>query len=144
MRFARSMVVILGVVLVGACGSSGAKGSPSATPTTQRPVVQIDATDNGKTVGLAPGQRLELVLDNTYWQIAGSAAPSVVREVGQPITTPQISGCIPGGGCGTVRASYVGIAPGTTDITASRTTCGEARRCTGSDGSFRVTVVVGG
>jgi len=136
------MVVILSAALVGACGSSGAKSSTTTTSATQRTVVQVNATDNDKTVAVASGQRLELILDNTYWQIAGSSAPSVVRAVGQPITTPQISGCIAGGGCGTVRASYIGVAPGTADITASRTTCGEAMRCTGTNGSFRVTVLV--
>jgi hypothetical protein len=144
MRAARSTVVILGAVLISACSSSGAKSSPSATTTKQRSVVRVTTADNGQTVDLAPGQELDLALDNTYWQIAQSAAPTIVREVGRPVTTPNISGCVPGGGCGTVRANYIGIAPGTADITASRTTCGEARPCTGSDGSYRVTVVVAG
>jgi hypothetical protein len=41
-----------------------------------------------------------------------------------------------------VRTSFLALAPGTAVITASRTTCGEALRCTASQRHFSVTIVV--
>jgi hypothetical protein len=49
---------------------------------------------------------------------------------------------VPGQGCGTVTAVFAAIAPGSARLTASRISCGEALRCTGSDGVYVLTVTV--
>ena len=60
----------------------------------------------------------------------------------KPLTSPQLKGCVPGEGCGTVTALYDAVAPGRADVNAKRTSCGEAMSCTGNLGFYRVTVVV--
>jgi hypothetical protein len=93
-------------------------------------------------------ERLELRdvdLGSAQAQVGDSSDPAVVALVSGPTTSAAAMGtCVPGGGCGTVTAAFRALAPGRATITASRTTCGEAMRCTGTDGAWEVTVVVGG
>jgi hypothetical protein len=79
---------------------------------------------------------------STFWTVRGSRNPNVLRQDGEPVVAPNLAGCVPGQGCGTVTASFVAVARGLARVVAKRTTCGEALRCTGSAGSYRVTVVV--
>jgi len=53
-----------------------------------------------------------------------------------------MQGCVPGGGCGTVTARYSAISGGTAQVAAHRDSCGEAMRCQGTNGDWRITVVV--
>jgi hypothetical protein len=48
---------------------------------------------------------------------------------------------VPGTGCGTIRADYRVAEAGSTQLSAARTVCGEAMRCTGRNGRWAVTVV---
>ncbi len=135
-----------------ACGSpastnSGAGGTPHAPGQTGQPSAATSVTvtddDKGRTVTIAKGGRLTVVLGSLYWTFEGSSAPSVLRPSGQPVIKPG-SGCPPGGGCGTVALSFDAVAAGRSEVTASRSSCGEARSCTGDQGAFRITVVVTG
>jgi hypothetical protein len=131
-----------------ACGglssTSLSTSRPSAPTPSPRVAVTIAASDaeNGRTIIVRVGDRVSIVLDSTYWSFAGSSNMGVMAPAGRPSVSPKPSGCVPGGGCGTDTAAFVAIAPGTAQISASRTTCGEALRCTGAAGRYRLTVEV--
>ena len=67
----------------------------------------------------------------------------MLRPQGDPAYAPA-PGCVPGGGCGTVTATYGAVHAGRVTVTANRTSCGEALRCSPEQGSFTVAVVVSG
>lgn len=116
----------------------GATGSATPIPT----VVSAGDADDGHAITLQTGQLLHVSLSSTYWTLADSSDPNVLRERGTPVVSPQPSGCVPGAGCGTASAVYVAVAAGTAHVSASRTSCGEAMGCTGSSGSWSLTVDV--
>jgi hypothetical protein len=92
-------------------------------------------------VRLIVGQRVQVTLESTFWQFA-PADGTVLRVVVAPHPQPAAS-CIPGGGCGVVTVTYLAAARGNVDVTAHRSSCGEAMGCTAKTGSFVVHVVVG-
>jgi predicted secreted protein len=104
-------------------------------------VVATDA-DNGKTITIKVGQRLEIRLSSTYWVFGSSSNIAVLRSAGPQVASPQPSGCVPGGGCGVVTATFDAIRAGQADVTAARTSCGEALRCTAEQSKYRLTVSV--
>jgi hypothetical protein len=169
MRIPARVLALATAGLLSACGAAGARpessgsvrpaatGSPAApapaglpspgvplrTPPTAGPRTLVARDqDNGHAVSLRVGDHLLLVLASTYWQLDGSSAPNVLRETGQPAVSPQVTGCVGGQGCGTVSATFDAVAAGTAQVTARRTSCGEALSCSGSLGSYRVTVLV--
>jgi hypothetical protein len=165
MRSVVCAVAILAAGLLTACGAVGAPhaaGSPSVSPASvsappASPVVPLHTPptngprtlvvgdqDNGHAVSVRAGERLQLVLTSTYWRVDGSSDPNVLRPAGQPAVSPQVTGCVPGAGCGTVTALFDAVAPGRADVSAKRTSCGEALSCTGNLGFYRVTVMVTG
>ncbi|HZQ84507.1 MAG TPA: hypothetical protein VFA83_06705 [Acidimicrobiales bacterium] len=93
---------------------------------------------------LRPNQRLDVVLHNTYWRFGPAAAPSVLSAQGDQQFHPGGPGCpsIPGTGCGTTNEVFKALAPGTAVVTADRTTCGEALRCTPDQSHYELTVKV--
>jgi hypothetical protein len=150
----RLLLAALGVVIAG-CGASGTSGSVVTSTTIARQAtsttvaltvgpVHLGDNDSGTTVKVARGMTILVVLNSTYWQFATPAAPAtVLAPVGSVVKSPApIGSCVPGAGCGTVAATYQAVGTGQATISASRTTCGEALRCTGSAGSYQVTVVV--
>jgi hypothetical protein len=142
------------LILVTACAGSGTgpTGSPpsqpsvgtSRVPTTGTSGTEVTAhdKDNGAVLTLRRGQRIRIVLSSTYWNFQGSSDPVVLRADGQPRISPQPSGCVPGAGCGTATATYLAVATGEATVTATRTSCGEAMGCTGSDALYSLRVVV--
>ena len=99
--------------------------------------------DNGTTVRIGKGATVVVALSSTYWTFPNAPNPAVLQPVGDVTTTPApIGTCVPGGGCGTVTATYKAVGGGQATIGAARTTCGEALRCTGNQGSYSVLVVV--
>ena len=119
-------------------------GTPAANPVATQAGAVVTATDgdNGRELTLRPGQQLKVVLASTYWNIVGSSDTAVLRTDGQPHTNPQPSGCVPGGGCGTVTQVFVAVAAGQAMVTATRTSCGEAMGCVGSSGQYSLRVIV--
>lgn len=97
---------------------------------------------NGKTIRIGVGDRVALILGSTYWTIRGSSAPAVLRQEGPAKVLGSPRSCPPGVGCGSVRTSFTALSPGTAVITAHRNSCGEALRCVGSRGRFRLTVII--
>jgi hypothetical protein len=130
----RSAVAAFALLLAAGCTSAAGSGQPTTKRVTDR--------DKGTTVTLHIGDRLKVVLASTYWTIHPASKPAVLRSDGRPVTTPRPTGCVPGGGCGTVTATFTAAGDGTTIVSASRTSCGEALRCTGGNGVYRVSVVV--
>jgi hypothetical protein len=124
--------------LTAACATgSGVPGGGHHTAV----VVEKDSS-NGKTVRIGVGDQVKLVLGSSYWKIRGSSAPAVLRQHGPVKLLASPSACPPGVGCRPVQVFFTALAPGTAVITAHRTVCGEALRCIGSRGRFRLTVVV--
>ena len=134
----RSMTtaLLVGVVaLTGACTSARQARSVPA-------VVHLADADNGRTVTVKVGDRLNIVLASTYWTFVASADGSPLRSDGSPRTSPRFGHCVPGGGCGTVSAAFTAVAPGTVTVVATRTSCGEALACGPGRRNFRVLVKV--
>jgi hypothetical protein len=107
--------------------------------------MQVTENENGKTITVSPGTLVMVILQSTYWQFQGSSDPKVLRQLGEPKVapnTPGTPGRIPGLGTGTVSLQFQAVAPGRADITASRTTCGEALLCPENQRSFKTTVIV--
>jgi hypothetical protein len=126
-----------------ACGGLFGHAQPAGatSPGTAATLTATDA-ENGHRITVHVGDRVSVVLSSTYWNFAGSSNAAVMAPDGAAKVSPNPSGCVPGQGCGTVTATFVAVAPGTAQITASRISCGEALRCTGSAGSYRLTVTV--
>jgi predicted secreted protein len=148
-----AMLAALAAGLLLACGSTAPQAATSPSPGTgSTPVTTVASpaadtvvatdADNGKTISLKVGQRLLVRLNSTYWTYRGSSNLAVLQPSGQPVVSPSPQGCVAGQGCGTASAAFTAIGPGTADVTASRTSCGEAMGCTGDQGSYRLTVVV--
>jgi hypothetical protein len=119
------------------CGvTASAAGGPA--------VIVINDHANGGTVLAGPGDRVELILASSYWDVAGSSSPRVLRQDGPAALMPRPSNCptIPGLGCIPVRAYFTAVAGGKAVITASRSSCGEALPCKPDQTRFRVTVLV--
>ncbi len=121
-------------------------GLNSAQATTTTTLSEKNAS---KTVAVKLGSRVELTLHSMYWGLAVPAKSSSLTSNGAPILKPIFpspsapAGCkIAGSGCGTQTWEFVATKVGTTHLIASRTTCGEALRCTGKSGRFAVTVKV--
>ena len=136
-------VAALSSGLLIACGAvpNVASGSPEPASSPAGHVAVVGDSDNGKTVSLHVGDRLEVRLASTYWTFAGSSNPQVLKPLGRVEVSPQASGCVPGGGCGTATATFDVIGAGSAVVAASRTSCGEAMGCTGDQGSFRLNVL---
>lgn len=107
-------------------------------------VIIVRDNANGKTVHVPAGDRVELILSSTYWMVHRSTAPRVLRQDGPTrlLARPKSCPTIPGLGCIPVKTSYSALAAGEAVITASRGSCGEALRCVGHQGRFKVTIVV--
>jgi len=135
-----AVIVLLAAAILGGCGSTGGptKSSTGSTP----PPATADEGSDGSTIRLQRRQRLVVTLHSTYWQI-GQPGSSVLAVTHEPAVAAG-PGCasIPGTGCGTVTAEYVAGRAGTTALAAHRNSCGEALRCTGTAGEWRITVVV--
>jgi hypothetical protein len=138
-------VAVLAVSTVASAGC-GTAASVARHPVAGGPRVIVVRDDaNGKTVSAKAGDRIELILASSYWSVTGSSAPRVLREDGPAVLLPRPSSCpadIPGLGCVPVQADFTALTGGTAVITASRSSCGEARRCMPDQTRFRVIVAV--
>jgi hypothetical protein len=130
------LCVVAAALAVLGCGATA--GPSAAGPQ----FVTVTDADNGRTVAVTAGDRVTVTLASTYWTFRGSSNPAVLRQVGQPVASP--GSCPPGVGCGQVSATFIAVQQGRADVTASRSSCGEALSCTGGSGSYLVTIVVGG
>ncbi|HUZ37621.1 MAG TPA: hypothetical protein VMV17_14965 [Streptosporangiaceae bacterium] len=115
-------------LLMTGCGSAAA---PSPGPRPPEAVTTARDNANGTTVRLDVGDRLNLTLSSSYWNLHPRPAPAVLHQDGPTSLLPGPSTCpdIPGLGCTPAQTLFTALAPGTAVITATRTTCGEALRC---------------
>jgi len=132
-------VAVVGLLLLGAAACANGM---SFTATRTEPIVRITERQDKGTVRLRRGQQLRVVLHSTYWQFQKAPNPSVLRLERAPKVRPRLSGCVPGGGCGTVTATYLAAARGSSTVSAERSSCGEAMGCTPDAGRYTVRVVV--
>jgi hypothetical protein len=137
-------VALLAVTTLAGCGG-GSKTSGDATLGTGggHPAAhRLTDASNGSTLHARVGDTISVLLHSTYWQLTdprdGELAPTA-----SPVASPGGKGCptIPGTGCGTMSAGYRVATAGTTTLAATRQSCGEAMRCTGSQGRWSVKVV---
>ena len=132
-----------GLVLSG-CAAGGVQPGTQPVATTGQAVTATDA-DNGGTITMSHGGTLTVRLNSTYWRFGTKTSGAALRPAGQPSTSAvplNASHCVPGQGCGTVTAVFDAVAPGKAVVTASRTTCGEARACAPTQGVYQLTVLV--
>jgi hypothetical protein len=125
----------LALVVCAAAAAGVAWASAAASPRL------LSDADNGQTVTVSVGTTLRLVLHSTYWRMGGSSARSVVAASGSPRYASRPGG-VAGSGNGTVTETFRALRRGRARLSASRFSCGEALRCTPSQGSFSVVVVV--
>lgn len=97
---------------------------------------------NSKTISISKSTIIKIVLNSTYWSMSSSGSLEIQ---GQPIVVPiPPSSSAPGNckfagmGCGTVTWKFIANKTGTTEFVATRSSCGEALRCTESQKSFKV------
>ena len=128
--------VLIGAALMSALLTGTANAGPPSS-------INVDERANGHTITLHQGQSLHVVLYSTYWTIDGGHNRSVrVKSDQQYFSDTHSPGCRPGQGCGQVNRNFVAVTPGLATVTASRTTCGEALRCSPDKSSWKVTVRV--
>lgn len=122
-----------------------AEPTPTGTAPSETPMsgaVGLSESSAGRTVQIHRGDRVVLTLHNTYWRIAPPHG-DILTQTGTQTDTPARAGtCLPGIGCGTVQAIFIASATGSTELTASRTTCGEAMACPPGQGSYVVHLIV--
>jgi hypothetical protein len=140
----RRQTLCLGAVfLILACAGCGA---PAGHPMAEHPgpALTLREADRGRTFSVHRGDRVVLILASTYWNVAAASDPAVLREDGEPHVAGSPSGCVPGQGCGTVTTTFVAVSSGQASVSASRSSCGEARGCTGEERTYQATIVVSG
>jgi hypothetical protein len=149
-RLLAAMVLASGGLVLAGCAASNAvpSGGPALATVTSIAAQAVTATDadNGHTITITHGGVLTVRLNSTYWHFGTNTSGAALRPAGTPTTSAvplNASHCVPGQGCGTVTAVFQAVAPGTAVVTASRTSCGEARGCTGGQGVYQLTVMVG-
>ncbi|HMD94371.1 MAG TPA: hypothetical protein VKG80_17215 [Trebonia sp.] len=136
------MLAACGVIpFIGGCAAAG----PGTSPGGAGGLLVARDSANGHTVTVTVGEHLEVILGSTYWTMRGSTHPGVLRQDGPTSLMPRPADCaanIPGLGCVPVRTDFSALAAGTTVVTASRVTCGEALRCMPGQEHYTLTVIV--
>lgn len=103
--------------------------------------ITLTDSSKGHLYYLYPGDKVTIVLHSTYWKFTPISGPEYIAQVGAVRTVaspPSTAGCVVGQGCGTVTIHYVAKALGAMRIIATRTSCGEALRCTPSNSRWSV------
>ncbi len=112
---------------------------PEPAPTPASGTLEVGEKDKNATLPATVGEIVDLVLHSTYWTIQRPDAAILKPLMPEPKVTPDFRG-VPGSGSGTVEMRYQVIGAGTAQLSATRTSCGEAMLCTGENGKFRVSI----
>ncbi len=118
--------------------------SPLGALTVSR-TVTLGEANNHHTIAVALGTRITVTLHSTYWSPTPVHSSTILSQVGAPTvaaTQPGTAGCVPGQGCGTVSEHFVARHAGFIRLRATRTSCGEAMRCTPAQAVWTVIVHV--
>lgn len=148
----KRLLAAIALTIVGACSIAGCGSAPTDTPThlptattsapapaTQPTVIAEQA--NHTTLRLRTGQVIQLYLHSLYWSDPVSVPTGVLAQDG-PVSRVPDHRCPMGGGCGTLTVRLHAAGPGTTQLQAHRSSCGEAMGCSVDQRDFMVTVVV--
>jgi hypothetical protein len=116
--------------------------SPRAVPASQVHTLAVNTNQKNPSIEMTISEHLIVTLESTYWSFRALVG-NVVRSVGATHTTRSTT-CspIPGSGCGQVLATFVALHRGITTIRATRTSCGEALRCSPANSRWQVVVHV--
>ncbi|SEM31764.1 hypothetical protein [Streptacidiphilus jiangxiensis] len=128
----------------GSATAGGGTGATTPASATGSAAVVVHNADKGRTITLHTGQTLEVVLTGGYWPAPVSSSEAVLKASGAPsyLSPSPSHGCPPGVGCRPQQTDFTAVAPGTATVSATRTNCGEAMRCTDANGKFTITVTV--
>lgn len=136
---------ILGLVVLGltSCAPSMSTISKnSGAPAI--PTIQVTNSFNGSVIHTAIGHLLNVSLDGQGWTFDATPARLVKVEIRPTSSIPaNCLGPRQTAKCGQSSISYRAAGAGTIALRATRSMCGEARRCLGTEGKFSVTVIVG-
>lgn len=133
--------------IVVAIGSFTAVAMPATAQAAKTPAsVALSENSNGRSVSVAVGTRLNLTLHSTYWSLVATRTAPDLRQIGHTKVVgvaPNGGGhCVPGQGCGTLSAHFIAVHPGSVRLRATRTSCGEALRCSPAQSVWTVIVHV--
>ncbi len=149
MAMQRLLLVGATLLAVAGCGSSTGAGAgvsvsviTSPTSSASAGAVTVDEKADRTTVQATVGATVRVQLHSSYWSAVGSSAPQLLAPDGSS-ASPSPS-CRPGGGCATVTSTFTARQPGTVQLTADRTSCGEAMPCSPDQQHFAVTVEITG
>jgi len=138
----RKSALLFATALVISLGINSAQGATSKS---------LSETNRNQVASVKIGSQISLTLHSMYWTLAKQSKTSSLTAKGAPVLKPIFPGptaphgcSIAGSGCGTQTWKFVASKVGTTHLIATRTTCGEAMRCTGTNGRFEVSVKVSG
>ena len=116
------------------------KATGSATSSMLQDGFNVDENSNGKTVTMSVGDTIMLTLHSSYWNLQ---TPSSVLTLLTHSSNPDFPGKgVAGTGTGIFTWSYTAAKTGTTKLSASRTTCGEALQCTPDQKNYSITIIV--
>lgn len=132
--------LILAALLAATSGCSATSGSTTPTATPSSGTVTLDEHARRGSVHLRTGTALVVRLHSTYWSTPTSSDPEVLVPDGGG-SSPSGT-CPPGGGCGVSSARFTAARPGVVRVTAHRSSCGEAMRCSPGQADYEVTVTV--
>ena len=136
----RQVATLVLLVVIALGPSTSAFGSTVGAAKVR--TLMINSTEHLPSVTLSRGEHLVVTMETTYWQIHRPSGRAI-RSFGAPVTHRMIN-CqhLVGSGCGTVVETFVAIASGLSVISANRTSCGEAIRCSLDNATWRAMVHV--
>ncbi len=137
---ARRLFTALLLCGVSPAAATACSGHPSAGPPGPG-IVRLDDKANGTTVRVPLGTTVVLTLGSTYWSAPVSSVPGVLSSTASASASAD-HGCMAGMGCGTLQDVLRAADPGTTQLSSSRVSCGEAMSCPPDRRRFTVTVIV--
>ncbi|MCQ4084037.1 hypothetical protein NGB36_26505 [Streptomyces sp. RB6PN25] len=122
---------------------STATATESAPGTATPGLIALDEHADATTVQVRIGEAVVVRLHSAYWSTPASSDPRVLSPDAKGGSSHNGT-CPPGGGCGVSSAHFTARRPGIAHVTASRSSCGEAMRCSPGQGSYDVTLSVSG
>ena len=108
----------------------------------------LTESNKNRLVKVRIGESFSVQLHSTYWSFDSIKGKSI-KAIGTTKVAPIMpgpnapAGCqVAGMGCGTVSLKFKAINKGISTVNASRTSCGEALRCTPAQSNYHVTIKV--
>ncbi|NNN01753.1 MAG: hypothetical protein HKL86_07990 [Acidimicrobiaceae bacterium] len=139
-------VVVLMALLMSVTTFAGVAAPLVAGAAKAGPTISLDEHNNHHVINVAVGTRLHVTLHSTYWSLVATKLTPVLVQVGRTRVVgvaPNGAGhCVPGQGCGTLSANFVAAHPGTVHLRATRTSCGEALRCSAAQSAWTISIHV--